>query len=134
MSAEPTWLTRLILDTIHSELIREHGGAGGVRAGGGDLIESALARPRQRRAYHPEADLAELAAAYLFGLTKNHGYVDGNKRVGFAAAATFLLLNGVRLTASEPDAYDVVMGIAESRYTEEETAAWIRAHGARRES
>lgn len=124
---EPVWLTRLILDTIHSELISEHGGAAGVRAGGGDLIESALARPRHSDA-SGAPDLAEMAAAYLFGLTKNHGYVDGNKRVGFAAAATFLLLNGLRLTAPEPDAYAAVIGIVEGRITEEEAAAWIRAH------
>ncbi|HEX2093167.1 MAG TPA: type II toxin-antitoxin system death-on-curing family toxin [Longimicrobiaceae bacterium] len=129
---EPVWLTRLILDTIHSELLSEHGGAGGIRAGGDALIESALALPRHRYAYNPEAGLADLAAAYLFGLTKNHGYIDGNKRVGFACAATFLLLNGVRLTASEPEAYDLVIGVAEDRYTEDEVAAWIRAHTAAR--
>jgi death on curing protein len=123
---EPRWLSRLLLDVIHSELIAEHGGAAGVRAGGSDLIESALARPRQRFAYQPESDLASLAASYLFGLTKNHGYVDGNKRVGFAAAATFLRLNGLRLTAPEVEAYDAVIGLAEGRYTEEDIAAWIR--------
>ena len=125
---EPIWLTRLILDTIHSELLAEHGGAPGVRAGGDDLIESALARPQHKYAYASEADLAGLAAAYLFGLAKNHGYIDGNKRVGFAAAATFLLLNGVRLTASEPEAYDAVIAVVEGRLTEEQFAAWIRAH------
>ena len=129
---EPIWLTRLILDTIHSELLAEHGGAEGIRAGGEDLIESALARPQHKYAYTPEADLVDLAAAYLFRLTKNHGYIDGNKRVGFAAAATFLLLNGVRLTASEPEAYDAVIGVAEGRYTEEEIAAWLRANTAPR--
>jgi death on curing protein len=123
---EPRWLTRLIVDAMHAELIAEHGGAPGVRAGGDDLIEGALARPRNRWAYQPESDLADLAAAYLFGLTKNHGYVDGNKRIGFAAAATFLLLNGLRLMATEPDAYDMVVGVAEGRYSEEEAAAWIR--------
>ena len=125
---DPVWLTRPILDTIHSELLAEHGGAPGVRAGGADLIESALARPRHKSAYGSGADLAELAAAYLFGLTKNHGYIDGNKRVGFAAAATFLVLNGARLTASEPEAYDVVIAIVEGRHTEEQVATWIRAH------
>ena len=129
---EPIWLTRLILDTIHSELLSEHGGAGGIRAGGEDLIESALARPQHKYAYSLEADLAEIAAAYLFGLTKNHGYIDGNKRVGFAAAATFLLLNGMRLTASEPEAYDLVIGVAEGHHTEHDVAAWIRTHTAAR--
>lgn len=125
---EPVRLTRLILDTIHSELISEHGGAPGVRAGGDDLIESALARPQHKDAYGSGADLADLTAAYLYGLAKNHGYIDGNKRVGFAASATFLLLNGVRLTASEPEAYEAVIGVVEGRYPEAQLAAWIRAH------
>src|SRR3954447_27092126 len=107
---EPRWLTRLIVDTIHSELILEHGGAPGIAAGGDDLLESALSRPKNRLAYEPGSDLATLAAAYLFGLAKNHAYVDGNKRVGFAAAATFLWLNGLRLTAAGSGAYDAGIG------------------------
>lgn len=126
--AEPRWLSRLLVDVIHSELLQEHGGATGLRAGGDDLIESALARARNRFAYAPESDLATLAAAYLFGLTRNHGYVDGNKRVGFAAAATFLVLNGVRLTASEVEAYDLVIGVVEGRYSEDAVADWIRTN------
>lgn len=125
---EPRWLTRLMVDVMHSELLLEHGGAPGVRNGGEDLIESALARPRNRFAYEPVSDLVDLAAAYLFGLTKNHGYIDGNKRIGFAAAATFLLLNGQRLTATEADAYDAVVGLVEGRLSEEESAHWIRGH------
>lgn len=123
---EPRWLSRLVVDTMHSELLREHGGAPGIRDGGEDLIESALARPRNRFAYQPASDLADLAAAYLFGLTKNHGYVDGNKRIGLAAAATFLLLNGLRMTATEMDAYDAVIGVVEGRLSEEEIARWLR--------
>jgi death on curing protein len=125
---EPRWLSRLIVDVIHSELLQEHGGATGTRTGGDDLIESALARPRNRYAYKPESDLPTLAAAYLLGLTRNHGYVDGNKRVGFAAAATFLVLNAVRLTASEVEAYDLVIGVVDGRYSEEVVASWIRTH------
>jgi death on curing protein len=125
---EPRWLTRLMVDTMHSELVREHGGAPGIREGGEDLIESALARPRNRFVYEPASDLPDLAAAYLFGLARNHGYVDGNKRIGFAAAATFLLLNGLRLTASETDAYDAVIGLVEGRLSEQAIASWIREH------
>ncbi|HYX24622.1 MAG TPA: type II toxin-antitoxin system death-on-curing family toxin [Thermoanaerobaculia bacterium] len=121
-------MTRWIVDAIHSELLLEHGGAAGVRAGGDDLLESALARPQNRLAYEPDSDLATLGAAYLFGLVKNHGYVDGNKRVGFAAAATFLLLNGLRLTASEADAYEAVIGAVEGRRTEADIANWLRAN------
>lgn len=115
-------------DVIHAELLQEHGGTTGVREGGEDLIESALARPRNKFAYDPECDLADLAAAHLFGFVKNHGYVDGNKRVGFAVAATFLLLNGRRLTASEEDAYSTVIGLAESRQPESEIADWFRRY------
>jgi death-on-curing protein len=125
---EPRWLTRLIVDTIHSELLLEHGGAAGIAAGGDDLLESALARPKNRLAYEPDSDLATLAAAYLFGLVKNHAYVDGNKRVGFAAAATFLRLNGLRLTASESDAYDAVIGAVEGSRSEPDLAGWLRGN------
>jgi len=113
---EPRWLSRWIVDAIHSELLLEHGGAPGVRAGGDDLL----------LAYEPDSDLATLAAAYLFGLVKNHGYVDGNKRVAFAAAATFLLLNGRRLTAPETEAYDAVIETADGRRTESDLAEWLR--------
>jgi death on curing protein len=125
---EPIWLSRLMLDTIQSELLSEHGGAPGIRAGGDDLIESALARPQQKYAYADDPDLADLAAAYLFGLVKNHGYVDGNKRVGFAAAATFLLMNGVRLMASEEDAYQAVIDTVEGSLSEPQLAGWIRSN------
>jgi death-on-curing protein len=125
---EPRWLTRPIVDAIHSELLLEHGGETGIPAGGDGLLESALARPKNRLAYEPDSDLATLAAAYLFALVKNHGYLDGNKRVGFAAAATFLLLDGVRLTASEADAYDAVIGVVEGSRTEPDLAGWLRAN------
>src|SRR5262245_51472886 len=117
-----------MVDTIHAELLGEHGGSSGVRRDGDDLIESALARPRNRFAYQPDSDLASLAASHLYGLVKNHGYIDGNKRVGFAAAATFLLLNGLRLTAPEADAFDTVIGITEGRLSETDLVAWIRTH------
>jgi death-on-curing protein len=123
---KPRWLTRWIVEAIHSELLLEHGGAAGVRAGGDDLLESALARPKNRLAYEPDSDLATLAAAYLFGLVKNHAYVDGNKRVAFAAAATFLLLNGWRLTTPETEAYDAVIATVERRRTESDLADWLR--------
>ncbi|HKH49078.1 MAG TPA: type II toxin-antitoxin system death-on-curing family toxin [Thermoanaerobaculia bacterium] len=125
---EPRWLSRLVIDTMHSELVLEHRGSPGTRDGGDDLIESALARPSNRFAYEPTSDLAELAAAYLFGLVKNHGFIDGIKRIGFIAATTFLRLNGLRPTASEADAYDTVIALVEDRLTEEDVARWFRAH------
>lgn len=128
---EPRWLSRAIVDLIHQELIREHGGLAGVRIDGDGLIESALLRPRQRLAYEPDTDVSALAAAYLFGLAKNHGYIDGNKRVAFAAAATFLYLNGWRLEATEAEAYEAVIGVVDGRHTEVWLADWFRSNSER---
>lgn len=125
---EPRWVSRTALDRMHAALIERYGGAAGVRAGGDELIDSALGRPRNRFAYEPDASLAELAAAYLFGLAKNHGYLDGNKRIGFAAAAAFLGANGARLVADQDDAYVIVIAVVEGRCAESELARWIADH------
>jgi death-on-curing protein len=127
---EPRWVSRHALDLMHAALIQRYGGAEGVRAGGDELIDSALARPRNRFAYEPESSLADLAAAYLYGLAKNHGYLDGNKRIGFAAAVAFLRANGIRLTADEDEAYTYVIGLVEDRHTEQDVAAWIASRSA----
>lgn len=113
---------------MHAALIKHYGGASGVRAGGDDLIESAMARPLHKYAFEPDCSLARLAAAYLYGLTKNHGFVDGNKRIGFAAASSFLKANGIRLTATQDDAYEIVLRVVENRYTEDDAARWIAEH------
>jgi len=123
---EPTWLTRRMLDILHDAQIREHGGAAGLRDDG--LLESALARPRQKWAYAEKPDMATLAAAYVFGLVKNHGYVDGNKRVAFMGAYVFLGLNGHDLTADEADVATTIERAAAGRITEAALADWFRAH------
>lgn len=110
---------------MHAALIREHGGSSGVRDSG--LIDSALARPRNRWAYGT-ADLAELAAAYGYGLAKNHGYVDGNKRVAFMAIFSFLYRNGLLLTATEPEAVVAMTEVAAGERGEQDLTDWIRAH------
>lgn len=125
---EPKWVSRSAVDVMHDRLIKRHGGASGVRAGGDELIDSALARPRNRFAYDPETSLEDMAAAYLFGLAKNHGYLDGNKRIGFAAAAAFMRRNGVRLNADPIEAYDIVIALIENRITEQDVALWIAEH------
>lgn len=122
---EPIWVPLGVVLELHAQLIREHGGSYGVRDEG--LIESALARPRQRWTYEEDPDLVDLAAAYAFGLAKNHGFVDGNKRVAFAAAAVFLLANGLRLVAPEPEAYAVVVDLASGELSEPDLARWLRA-------
>lgn len=122
---KPRWITRTALAAIHSAQIREHGGGSGVRDEG--LIESALARPRQKWNYDNAVDLATLAAAYAFGLTKNHGFVDGNKRVAFMAAYSFLGLNGYDFDAPEPDVVTTIERVAAGRLSEPKLAEWFRA-------
>lgn len=125
---EPRWVSRSVLDIMHDRLIRRHGGMPGVRAGGDELIDSALARPQNRFAYEPDASLTDLAAAYLFGLAKNHGYLDGNKRIGFAAAVAFLRRNGVWLRADPIESYEMVIALIEDRVCEAEVARWLNGH------
>ena len=119
-------MTRRMLDAIHQAQLREHGGTPGVRDDG--LLESALARPRNKFAYAKRADIATLAAAYAFGLAKNHGFVDGNKRVAFVAAYVFLGLNGYDLDATEPDVVTTMEGVAAGRVREAALATWFREH------
>ena len=104
-------------------LIAEHGGIPGLRDQG--LLESALARPRQRFAYQPESTLFELAAAYGFGLARNHPFLDGNKRVALAMTALFLELNGFSLEAPEPDTVIVIELLAAGNLTEAALAQWL---------
>ena len=92
------------------------------------MLESALARPRHKFAYAVKPDLATLAAAYAYGLAKNHGFVDGNKRVAFMAAYTFLGLNGRDLKATEPEVVAMIDGVAASEISETALAKWFRAH------
>lgn len=114
-----------MLDAVHEAQLQEHGGSAGVRDDG--ALESALSRPRNKFAYG-ETDVAVLAAAYAFAIVRNHGYVDGNKRAGFAAAALFLALNGRELEAPEPAVVDVIERLAAGKLTEPALAAWLRQH------
>lgn len=115
-----------MLDAFHADQLHQHGGTPGLRDEG--MIESALARPRHRYQYGEDADLSDLGAAYAFGLAKNHGYVDGNKRIAFMALYVFLGLNGKRLLAPEPEVVQVMTGVASGELDEEELAAWVRDH------
>jgi len=121
---EPVWLDRLTVAAIHFDLLLGHGGIYGVRDEG--LLESALDRARNRWLYEPESDLAALAAAYGFGLTTNHPFADGNKRVALMAMYVFLAVNGRRLVAPEAEAALVVLDVARGRLGEAELAAWLR--------
>ena len=128
-STRPHWLSRIVLDAIHHDQLREHGGLPGIRDE--NALESALARPQQKWHYADKPDLATLAAAYGFGLVRNHPYRDGNKRIGFLAIVTFLGLNGRALRATDAEVVTEMLALADGRVSEEELAAWIREHSAK---
>ena len=117
------WLSEPLVSIIHDELVAEHGGLRGLRDP--ELLASALARPHNLHAYE-EADIYRLAAAYTSGIMGNHPFVDGNKRTAFMAMYVFLKLNGIELTASEPDVVHTMLQVASGKVKEERLAAWIR--------
>lgn len=128
---EPVWLREDVVRAIHRRQLAEHGGAEGVRDEG--LLLSALARPRNLLAYAdpavaPPPDVAALAAAYAFGISRNHPFVDGNKRTALVTARSFLVLNGADLVATQEEKYVTFLGLAEGRVSEEALAAWVRSH------
>ena len=122
---EIVWLLEEMIMAIHQRQIAEHGGSEGLRDEG--LLSSALARPQNIFAYRqPPPDLAALAAAYAYGLARNHPFVDGNKRTALIAARTFLLLNDANLEAGQDEKFLTFQRLAEGSLTEEELADWIR--------
>ncbi|HKT06602.1 MAG TPA: type II toxin-antitoxin system death-on-curing family toxin [Gemmatimonadaceae bacterium] len=123
---EPIWIEHLDVEVMHEQQIAEHGGSHGVRDEG--LLLAALARPRNLFQHGENVDLAALAASYGFGIAKNHAYIDGNKRVAFVVMATFLLVNGRRIRASEPQVVTVMLAVADGTMGEEALAAWLREH------
>ena len=122
---EPEWLTRVVIDAIHTDQIREHGGLFGLRDETG--LEAALARPRHQWLYGRVKDLASLAAAYAFGVTQNHPYSDGNKRVALLAMLTFLAINGRDIEAKDEEVLSTMVALAAGRLGERQLAKWLRS-------
>jgi death-on-curing protein len=127
---EPQWLTRVVVDAVHDDQVREHGGLPGIRDQ--SLLESVLARPQQKWHYSEVTDLPTLAASYGFGLVKNRPYCDGNKRIGFLAMVVFLDMSGQVFQATSAEVVGEILALADGRVSENELAAWIRQHGAKR--
>lgn len=119
------WVEHATIQTAHDRLLALHGGLAGIRDQG--AIDSALARPQNLAAYG-EPDAADLAAAYAHGLVKNHGFVDGNKRIGWLAAELFLVLNGYRFLCDDATLVVSVERLAAGHTAEDEFATWIREH------
>lgn len=124
--AEPIWIDEADALALHERLLAFHGGPEGLRDG--SLLQSALARPRQMAAYNDEADTIDLAAAYTFGLVKNHPFIDGNKRTAFVIGVLFLELNGFAFHASEEAAADAVLSLAAGTTDQSAYAAFLRAN------
>jgi death on curing protein len=120
---EPFWLTRQIIVAIHGEQLAIYGGASGLRDQG--MLESALDRPKNKWAYE-RAELAELAAAYAYGIARNHPFVDGNKRTSLLALYTFLGVNGVDFEVPEAEAAAMILSLAAGEVSEESLTRWIR--------
>ena len=129
MSAPPVWIDARAILFLHEESLAMFGGARGLRDVG--LLESALARPVNQRLHEPDVDIAELAAAYAFGLAKNHPFVDGNKRTAFLALGLFLAVNGWRLESTQIDAIETMLSLAKGALDEGSLASWIRGRSVR---
>ncbi len=123
MTPEPRWLGRQVVDAIHEDQRQQHGGNAGILNDGS--IESALARARHRFEYDG-ADLFECAASYIFGIAKNHGYVDANKRTAYMVGLTFLRINGLRIDASPEDVLRLMNDVATDVSDEPAIAEWLR--------
>ena len=119
------WIRLVEATAIHGEQIAEHGGLEGIRDEG--LLESAMARP-ENLAVYAKPDICDLAAAYAFGLARNHPFADGNKRTAFVVSATFLILNGRDLTATEIEVVETFLKLAAGELPETELADWFRAN------
>ncbi|UZE50408.1 type II toxin-antitoxin system death-on-curing family toxin [Rhodopseudomonas sp. P2A-2r] len=120
---EPRWITYEQAVAIHSRQLRRFGGATGLRDEG--MLRSALERPVNKWRYE-QAELAELAAAYAYGLAKNHAFVDGNKRIAFLSMRVFLIKNGVQFAPDPAHATSIILSLAAGEVSEESLARWIR--------
>ena len=123
---EPRWLKPVFILAIHADQIQAHGGTPGIRDKG--LLLSALERAPNRHRYDPDADLGALAAAYGFGISSNHPFVDGNKRVAFQAMFLFLGLNGLRIDAPEEEVVNLILALASGDLEEAGLADWLKTH------
>lgn len=125
---EPVWVLREVVVMAHEQSLAEFGGSAGIRDEG--LLDSALGKPQNQFLYG-KPSLFDLAASYGFGIVKNHPFMDGNKRVGFVVAATFLQINGWRLVASEVDATLRTLALAAGEMTETAFSEWLKANSER---
>lgn len=125
-SAEPRWVDRVVVEAVHLDQLREHGGLPGIRDE--NTLEAALARARNKWGYGATTDVAVLGAAYAFGMVTSHPFRDGNKRLAFLTMVVFLGLNGYDFDAPESNVVIMMVAAADHRATEGELVTWIRGH------
>ncbi len=125
MATDWIWIANAVALSVHVEQLSEHGGAEGVRDVG--ALDSAMARPCNLALYD-DPDAAALAAAYVFGIARNHPFVDGNKRTAAVIAETFLVLNGCVLGATDAELVVAILALAAGELSEDELADWFREH------
>ena len=130
MAREWVWIATEVAEAAHAEQLAEHGGPAGVRDAG--ALDSAMTRARNLALYG-DPDWAALAAAYGFGIARNHPFADGNKRTAAVVMETFIMLNGCTLTASDAELVVAVQALAAGELGEEQLADWLREHGEDRE-
>jgi death on curing protein len=120
------WLLDEVVLAIHDEQIAEHGGSAGIRDAA--LLSSALARPKQQAHYADDPSVFDLAAAYAYGIIRNHPFIDGNKRTGFLAAYVFLNSNGWQLNSSEINTVHAVLSLAAGEMDESGFSNWLKSN------
>lgn len=120
------WIPEAAVRAIHSELIAEHGGVDGLRDPG--LLSSAVARPKNRRAYGKSSTIFDLAAVYGIAMVRNHPFIDGNKRVALMVVYAFLEMNGHRLEAPEEEAAGIMLALAAGEVDEEALSGWLKRY------
>jgi len=124
---EPLWVLDAVAEAVHLRQLAEHGGAPGIRDAG--LLSSALARPRHMATYAERGvSLTQLAAAYAFGIARNHPFADGSKRTAFVVSMLFLRLNGRTVDAAQEEKYETFIDLASGKLDEDEFASWLDAH------
>ena len=124
MARKWVWIATEVALAAHAEQLTEHGGGDGIRDAG--MLDSAVARPRNLADYG-EPDVADLAAAYAYGIARNHPFVDGNKRTAAVISETFLMLNGQALQATDAELVVAFVALAAGELSEDELADWFRA-------
>jgi death-on-curing protein len=128
VTPEPNWIDKRALLLLHEESLAMFGGARGLRDEG--LLDSALSRPVNLLLYEPDSAVASLAAAYGYGIAKNHAFVDGNKRKAFLSIGLFLSINGRPLRVDQVEAINTILALAAGSLSEAALAAWLREHSA----